>query len=106
MRKTSIFAISSVGLLLLAACVGGLPAGSSDAGSIAGEAPSATPTVTPQVDEVSSGETDLVEDSGDQPSPPEPSATPTARPGLEATDPETVNLTSGKPTLLEFFAFW
>jgi hypothetical protein len=47
-----------------------------------------------------------MQDSGDQQSPPEPSATPTARPGLEATDPETVDLASGKPTLLEFFAFW
>jgi hypothetical protein len=33
-------------------------------------------------------------------------ATPTARAGLEATDPTGVNLASGKPTLVEFFAFW
>jgi hypothetical protein len=32
--------------------------------------------------------------------------TPTARAALEATDPTTVNLAAGKPTLLEFFAFW
>jgi hypothetical protein len=35
-----------------------------------------------------------------------PSATPTARPNLEATDPTTVILGAGKPTLIEFFAFW
>jgi hypothetical protein len=35
-----------------------------------------------------------------------PSATPTARPNLEATDPTTVTLGAGKPTLIEFFAFW
>jgi len=34
------------------------------------------------------------------------SATPTARAGLEATDPTTVALGAGKPVLLEFFAFW
>lgn len=33
-------------------------------------------------------------------------ATPTARSGQEATDPTTVNLASGKPTLVKFFAFW
>lgn len=31
---------------------------------------------------------------------------PTPREELEATDPSTVVLTSGKPTLVEFFAFW
>jgi hypothetical protein len=31
---------------------------------------------------------------------------PTPRPELSATDPSTVNLASGKPVLLEFFAFW
>ncbi|HLB65054.1 MAG TPA: hypothetical protein VJJ46_09440 [Anaerolineales bacterium] len=32
--------------------------------------------------------------------------TPTARRGLEATDPSTVSLGGGSPTLVEFFAFW
>ncbi len=31
---------------------------------------------------------------------------PTPREGLEATDPSAVVLASGKPTLVEFFAFW
>lgn len=33
-------------------------------------------------------------------------ATPTARAGLEATDPTGVSLASGQPLLVEFFAFW
>jgi len=33
-------------------------------------------------------------------------AAPTIRTELAATDPTTVNLASGKPTLVEFFAFW
>jgi hypothetical protein len=33
-------------------------------------------------------------------------ATPTARAGLEATDPTSVALGAGRPVLLEFFAFW
>jgi hypothetical protein len=32
--------------------------------------------------------------------------TPTLRVGLEATDPGAVQLASGEPTLVEFFAFW
>jgi hypothetical protein len=32
--------------------------------------------------------------------------TPTIRPGMEATDPNTVSLSPGDPTLVEFFAFW
>ncbi len=31
---------------------------------------------------------------------------PTVSDELRATDPTTVNLATGKPTLLEFFAFW
>jgi hypothetical protein len=31
---------------------------------------------------------------------------PTPREGLEATDPSTVVLATGKPTFIEFFAFW
>jgi len=42
-----------------------------------------------------------------EPAAPVPSAaTPTARAGLEATDPTTVALGTGKPVLLEFFALW
>ncbi len=33
-------------------------------------------------------------------------ATPTARGGLEATDPASVVIGKGKPVFLEFFAFW
>lgn len=32
--------------------------------------------------------------------------TPTLRVGLQATDPQTVVLASGKPQLVEFFAYW
>ena len=37
---------------------------------------------------------------------PSQEAVPTAREGLEATDPSAVVFASGKPTLVEFFAFW
>ena len=33
-------------------------------------------------------------------------AKPTPRPELSTTEPSTVNLASGRPMLLEFFAFW
>lgn len=36
----------------------------------------------------------------------EPTAPVAVREGLAATDPATVNLANGTPTLVEFFAFW
>ena len=41
-----------------------------------------------------------------QPFSPEPDILPTIRPDLHATDPKEVRLTSDKPQLIEFFAFW
>jgi hypothetical protein len=35
-----------------------------------------------------------------------PERTPTVREGLQATDPGSVVLASGRPQLIEFFAFW
>lgn len=37
---------------------------------------------------------------------PPPPPTRSADSPMEATDPQTVNLAAGKPTLVEFFAFW
>jgi hypothetical protein len=42
----------------------------------------------------------------DDPTSAEPQPTPTLRVGLQATDPQTVVLASGKPQLVEFFAYW
>jgi hypothetical protein len=42
----------------------------------------------------------------DEPSSSGPEPTPTLRVGLQATDPQTVVLGSGKPQLVEFFAYW
>ncbi len=51
------------------------------------------PTIEPTTEGISSTETsERVE--------------PTARVGLQGTDPETVNLASGDIQLIEFFAFW
>ena len=37
---------------------------------------------------------------------PEPTGAPEVKTELEATDPATVTLATGKPQLVEFFAFW
>jgi hypothetical protein len=100
MKKSSIIALFGFGLVVFSACSGvTLPAQPNS-----GEQP-ATATVTPISDagEAAPTPTAVVPD-GMQPQ--APVATPTARPGLEATDPDSVDLASGKPTLLEFFAFW
>lgn len=107
MKRISIIMVIGVALALLSACGGDIPVLPSDAVPDAGAlAASPTPTSTPEASDISPGQTDDIQDNGDQQVPPEPSATPTVRPGLEATDPESVDLASGKPTLLEFFAFW
>ena len=96
-----------VGLLLLAlaACKATAPSPPAEA-PVAVEAsetpaqPAAAPSDTPQPAQ---------EDTPAAPptnTPLAAQATPTLRPELEATDPTTVNLAAGKPTLLEFFAFW
>lgn len=66
-----------------------------------------TPTFTPEPQPVESngGEGDA---PGEAPDVEEtvPEATPYDLTQLHATDPDTVNLGSGRPTLVEFFAFW
>jgi hypothetical protein len=78
-------------------------------GCLPDEMPTAVPTptftVAPQPDdngEGNSGQSDAAPTQEE--TIPEP--TPFDLTQLHATDPTTVNLASGKPTLLEFFAFW
>jgi hypothetical protein len=69
--------------------------------------PTATPTYTPEPQPM-----DDLDNGGDaaEADPPSadtaPEATPFDLTQLHATDPDTVNLGSGRPVLLEFFAFW
>ena len=66
----------------------------------------ASPTVGAQdrITEVTSPVPETVATPTPEPQPTEIVATP--RSALTATDPGGVNLASGKPTLVEFFAFW
>lgn len=78
------------------------------------EQPQPTPTSTEQGNPVKTqtAEGDEAEptsppaETAIQESTPAADVTPTARVGLQATDPETVNLASGEIQLVEFFAFW
>ncbi len=58
------------------------------------------PTETPVESEMPEGEPEAAEEMADE-SPP-----PVLKTGLEATNPSTVNLASGKIQLVELFAFW
>ena len=91
-NRKAVLVLWMLSAMLLAAC------GQASAGAIA-------PT------EESTAEPPLVVDRGATAAtatPPQPLdlASPTARRGLEATDPTTVRLDAGRPTLVEFFAFW
>lgn len=91
---------SSALLLLIALLSACAPSAASPPGPVA-----APPTLPPSP-------TAPVPTAPEEPtSTPPPAAAPVATPtyrgnALQATDPTTVNLASGMPTLLEFFAFW
>lgn len=87
-------ALAAGGAVLLAGC--GAPATQAIA-------PPPTVVATPKVE----GEVPPTEEPSPEPGlAPTAGPTPTVRPGMEATDPKTVVLASGDPTLVEFFAFW
>jgi hypothetical protein len=107
-RRWSVLAL--VATVLLAGCSGGTPKPTSTATE---EGPSIAiePTSPPPTEEPLPGatptSTEAEEGAVEPTSTTSPEAPPaTARPSLHATDPTTVNLGSGKPTLVEFFAFW
>ncbi len=66
--------------------------------------PPDTATPLPLVPPTEAAPSPIVTPSEASLAPPEP--TPTVRKGLHATDPGSVVLASGKPQLVEFFAFW
>ncbi len=105
-RKANFIVLGIVVLtgLLLAACTGASQ-------QVDREDPSVDIAAQQQeVDEgAPAGNVEVLEGEDAAPTPPESApadAKPTPRPELSATEPSTVNLASGKPVLLEFFAFW
>ncbi len=94
--------------LILAACQSGfVPSAPAPGTSLSADLPEPTaepqaevlPTAAGVVAEDQSPTVELGADAGQPPA-------PTVRAALAATDPATVNLASGKPTLVEFFAYW
>ena len=92
-RRSQIIGLVALVALIIAGCQGAAPATPTQAAALPRTAvPSAPATSGPEA------ATDSV-----------PTAAPTLRPvrtALEATDPTTVNLAVGRPTFVEFFAFW
>lgn len=66
--------------------------------------PADTATPAPTVLPTEAAPDPIATPLGSTSAPPEP--TPTARRGLQATDPGSVVLAAGRPQLVEFFAFW
>ena len=107
-RKANFIVLGIVVLtgLLLAACTGASQQVDRDDPSvdIASQQQEVDESAPVENAEVSEGE-----DAAPAPELPESAPAdvrPTPRPELSATEPSTVNLASGKPVLLEFFAFW
>jgi multidrug efflux pump subunit AcrA (membrane-fusion protein) len=90
-RRLPIILLTLMAVVVVAGC-GAAPATPAEVA-----APPATQAPPPQAQTAAPSE---------MPAKPEAASTPTARAGLEATDPTGVALASGKPALVEFFAFW
>lgn len=94
-------------VLLLTACGTAAPV---EQPAVGGQAPAALPSpiASEAQAEPTSGELpDAAEPATSEPATaPEATATVDVSPNLRASDPATVNLASGEPQLVEFFAFW
>ena len=101
LKKTMIAGILLVSLSgVLAACSPAVPNQNEAAQPIFTEVPAASmETPESEVAQAEEAEPTAVPESP-------ASAVPTARAGLESTDPATVNLASGQLQLVEVFAFW
>lgn len=109
MKRKTLLSVGLVAIFMLAACVPKATpptatpdSGVSEALALPTAAESEAPTALPATEDVAPTEVPAeVEPTADT------MAVPTSRGAqLVATDPTTVNLASGQPQLLEFFAFW
>ncbi len=104
MVKSNLMVIVVLSAMLLSACqVGAQPSG--------GSTDTAVPSIEEQpiqAPEQELGSTDKAPQDSSIPTQAMPTSEvrPSPRSELEATDPTTVNLAAGIPTLVEFFAFW
>ena len=98
MKKVQIVGITGALMLLTAACQSSPPP-TVQVGAPA--QPAAEATAPPLESEAPAPTSEPV-----APLEPEPAPPVEVREALAATDPATVNLANGTPTLVEFFAFW
>jgi hypothetical protein len=92
----------------LTAAVLGACASPSATATPTGVRESAAPVLAPTTEAAPAGEATgaALAPAGETAAPTEPPAPKPVRTELEATDPTTVSLASGRPMLVEFFAFW
>lgn len=103
MTRKMLLTLGLLAVLLLSACTPTVsaPTLAPDSGGVEEPAPAQEemPAVAAPASTEVPAETEVVVE--------EPQGMPTSRGAqLVATDPSTVNLTSGQPQLIEFFAFW
>ncbi len=105
MTRTTFLTLGLLAAFILSACIPNAPA-PTPTPTIAAEPAAPEPAPAAEIPTVASApaaDTPVVEEAPIE----EPAIVVTPRGNdLEATDPSAVNLTSGKPQLIEFFAFW
>ena len=106
MNRSKLLTLGLLGVFILSACTPNASAPSPtqtpapEPAAPAPTAPVSAPSGASEVSEVASAAPEIAEIE-------EPEIIPTSRGDeLHATDPATVNIASGEPQLIEFFAFW
>lgn len=105
-RRIFLLSIALILAALIAACTGAAPQGPGQPTATAVVQTGSPPTQQPQEGELPISPPDEGTTESAAVEPTEQVQKPELKTGLVATDPESVNLSSGKPTLVEFFAFW
>ena len=106
MRKSRLIALGVAVTLLAAACQAA-PLPTVQAGPTQSDAADLQPpTTAPDPVQEAAAQASPTEAAEVQTPPTEPAAPVEVRQELAATDPATVDLASGSPTFVEFFAFW
>lgn len=110
MNRKTLLTLGLLAAFMLVACTPTVsaPAPATEGGAMDDHAaPTTDESVPMQADAPTAAPAATEAPAESQPAADEPVAMPTSRGSqLMATDPSTVNLTSGEPQLIEFFAFW
>ncbi|MCF6278609.1 MAG: hypothetical protein L3J16_07675 [Anaerolineales bacterium] len=106
MKRITFLTLGLLAGFILSACAPGIPVSAPTVAAVEPLASAPAPSeAVPAVEEAPVVVTEVPEETSADEAPPVAVATSRGD-QIEATDPATVNIASGQPQLIEFFAFW